>query len=51
MEENKKAKEQDIWNDEEFLKELDRRIEEFESGKVEGITWEELKAKTTKSNR
>jgi hypothetical protein len=34
-----------IWEDEEFLNELDRRVEELESGKVKGITLDELKAK------
>lgn len=30
------------WDDEEFLKEMDRRVEEIESGKVKGIPWEEV---------
>ncbi|TSJ40341.1 addiction module protein [Mucilaginibacter corticis] len=34
-----------IWEDEEFLNELDRRMDELESGKVKGVTLEELKAK------
>ena len=33
------------WEDEDFLDELDRRKTEFESGKVRGSTWEEIKAK------
>jgi PleD family two-component response regulator len=33
------------WEDEDFLDELDRRKAEFESGKVRGSTWEEIKAK------
>ncbi|MBD1363902.1 addiction module protein [Mucilaginibacter sp. ZT4R22] len=33
------------WEDEDFLEELDRRKAEFESGKVRGSTWEEIKAK------
>ncbi len=34
-----------VWENEEFLNEFDRRFEELESGKVKGITLEELKAK------
>lgn len=30
------------WDDEEFVKEMDRRVEEIESGKVKGIPWEEV---------
>jgi len=30
------------WDDEEFVKEMDRRMEELESGKVQGIPWEEV---------
>jgi putative addiction module component (TIGR02574 family) len=35
----------DLWKDKDFIKELDRRIEELESGKVKGSTWDEVKAK------
>ena len=28
--------------DEEFVKEMDRRVEEIESGKIKGIPWEEV---------
>ena len=35
----------DLWEDEEFLAELDRRTEELESGKVKGVSLEELKSK------
>ena len=35
----------DLWNDKDFVNELDRRISELESGKVKGSTWEEVKAK------
>jgi hypothetical protein len=30
------------WDDEEFVKEMDRRMEEIDSGKVKGIPWEEV---------
>lgn len=36
----------DPWKDKDFVAELDRRIEEFETGKVKGSTWEEVKAKS-----
>ena len=35
----------DLWKDKDFVAELDRRIEELESGKVKGITMEEMKSK------
>lgn len=35
----------DHWKDEEFVKEMDRRMEELESGKVQGIPWEEVHKK------
>jgi len=33
------------WDDEEFVKEMDRRMEEIDSGKVQGIPWEEVHKK------
>lgn len=30
------------WEDEEFVNEMDRRMEEIESGKVKGIPWKEV---------
>jgi len=39
----------DIWEDESFVKELDRRTAEYESGKVKGSSWEEVKKKTRKA--
>ena len=36
----------DHWNDEYFLKELKSRIDDIESGKTEGIPWEEVKRKS-----
>ena len=38
----------DIWEDESFVKELDRRTKELESGKVKGYSWEEVKEITKK---
>ncbi|HTI60622.1 addiction module protein [Mucilaginibacter sp.] len=35
----------DLWKDKDFIEELDRRIEELESGKIKGSTWEQVKAK------
>ena len=32
-----------IWEDENFLKELEKRSNEIKSGKVKGIKWEEVK--------
>jgi putative addiction module component (TIGR02574 family) len=31
------------WEDEEFLNELETRTKDYESGKVKGIPWEEVK--------
>jgi putative addiction module component (TIGR02574 family) len=45
MAKKKLTKEYDHWEDEEFVKELDRRMEELESGKVQGIPLEEVKRK------
>jgi len=35
----------DHWNDEGFLKELQSRIDDYESGRDKGIPWEEVKQK------
>jgi peptidyl-tRNA hydrolase len=32
----------DHWDDPEFVKEMDRRMEELDSGKVQGIPWEQV---------
>jgi len=45
MVEDEIAERLDLWEDEDFLNELDRRTEELESGKIKGITLEELKSK------
>jgi putative addiction module component (TIGR02574 family) len=39
------AERYDHWEDEEFLKELKSRIDDIESGKTQGIPWEEVKRK------
>lgn len=39
----------DIWEDEAFVKELDRRTKELESGKVKGYSWDEVKKITRHS--
>ncbi len=39
----------DIWEDKAFVKELDKRTKELESGKVKGYSWDEVKAITRKS--
>lgn len=35
----------DHWEDEEFLKEIKTRLDDFESGKTQGIPWEEVRLK------
>ncbi len=32
----------DHWDDPEFVKEMDRRMADFESGKDKGVPWEEV---------
>lgn len=39
------AEKDDPWEDEAFVNEIDQRIKDFESGKVKGIRWEEVKLK------
>jgi hypothetical protein len=39
------GKRRDWWNDEAFVKELDRRMEEIDSGKVKAIPAEEVHAR------
>lgn len=44
------AKEEDSWwNNKSYLKEMDRRAEELESGKVKGISLEELEKRVKES--
>jgi putative addiction module component len=39
----------DVWQDETFVKELDKRTRELETGKVKGYSWDEVKEITRKS--
>ena len=39
----------DKWNNDAFIKELDKRTGELESGKIKGYTWDEVKKITRKS--
>ena len=39
----------DIWEDEDFVNELDRRKESFLNGTTNGHTWEEVKANARKA--
>lgn len=45
MVEDEIAKELNLWEDPAFLNELDQRLAEYESGKIKGSTWAEVKAK------
>jgi putative addiction module component (TIGR02574 family) len=42
MENDNLLDEIDPWEDEAFLKELQSRIDDIESGKTKGISWEEV---------
>lgn len=37
--------EYDRWKDKDFVAEMDRRSKELESGKVKGLTWQEVEEK------
>ncbi|MFA6087662.1 addiction module protein [Mucilaginibacter sp.] len=41
----------DLWEDEEFLKEIKSRVDDFENGAVKGSTWEEVKLKAKKPSK
>lgn len=41
--------EKDIWDDKDFIAEIERRTEELESGKVKGYGWEEVKQRARKA--
>jgi putative addiction module component (TIGR02574 family) len=43
--EDETAEKDNPWEDETFVNEIDQRIKDFESGKVKGIPWEEVKLK------
>ena len=38
-----------VWEDDEFVKEMDRRTKELEDGTVRGYTWDEVKSITRQS--
>ena len=38
-----------IWNDDAFVKELERRVTEIENGVVKGYSWAEVQANATKA--
>lgn len=40
---------QDLWDDKEFVTEIERRTTEMQSGKVKGYTWEEVKQHALRS--
>jgi len=46
--ENEIIEELDLWEDEAFLEELERRIDSLESGEEKGISWDDVKAKANK---
>ena len=39
----------DMWKDEVFVAELERRVNEIESGEVTGYTWEQVQANANKA--
>lgn len=39
----------DVWKDEAFVAEINKRIEELETGKEKGYTWEEVKMRARQS--
>ena len=43
------AHENDIWENESFVAEMEKRTKELENGSSKGYTWEEVKKKTRKS--
>jgi putative addiction module component (TIGR02574 family) len=43
--ENEPEEKYDHWEDEEFVAEIKSRIDDYESGKDKGLSWEEVKAK------
>lgn len=45
MVENEIIEELDLWEDKAFLNELKDRLDEYESGKATGSSWEEVKQK------
>lgn len=41
----------DRWNDEAFVAEMVKRSEDLQSGKVKGVSWEEVKKKALNPSR
>jgi hypothetical protein len=39
------VEELDLWENKDFLQEMKSRVDDFESGKTEAISWEEVKSK------
>ncbi|RYU90197.1 hypothetical protein EWM62_11705 [Mucilaginibacter terrigena] len=39
------VKELDLWENKEFLQEMKSRVDDFERGKTQAISWEEVKSK------
>ncbi|MCM5526825.1 addiction module protein [Parasegetibacter sp. NRK P23] len=35
----------DYWNDKDFVADLDRRSEDYKTGRVQGVSWEDTKMK------
>lgn len=48
METTNQEEEFDHWQDDDFLNEIKGRLDDFESGKDEGLTWEEIMLKAKK---
>lgn len=44
-----KQQEEDLWEDEAFIAELDRRTDEYESGKTKVLTLDQLEARVRKA--
>jgi putative addiction module component (TIGR02574 family) len=45
MDDKKQIEPKDRWDDEDFLNEMQSRVDDYESGREKGISWEEFKAK------
>ena len=43
--EDQMAEKYDPWEDDAFVREMDQRTEDFESGRDKGVSWEEVKLK------
>ncbi|WPV00263.1 addiction module protein [Mucilaginibacter sp. cycad4] len=43
MVENEIQDELDLWEDQDFLNEMKSRVDDYESGRVAGIPWEQVK--------